>query len=141
MDTNFEYIFEVRGHENIIGQHKTTWQVTKEDHLTPQGDCIIGVASKIACIDLPSWLKDHLRKSGKIRIEMRVGELQLVGMAEGHKELTFQDEIDMVFRKSAFISPRTVAINSTIVARDLPLSMIKLLQDPSSILQIKIVKL
>jgi hypothetical protein len=137
---NNELIFTVKGHENIISTHKSTWQITKEEHLTQQGDCIIGVGSKIACIDLPDWLKEHLQNEGKIKIEMKVGELQLVGMAEGHRELTFGNKVDMVIRKSTYISPRTVAINSSIVAKDLPWPMIKLLQDPNSILQIKFVK-
>lgn len=135
-----ELIFTVKGHLNITAAHKSTWQVTKENHLTPQGDCVIGVGSDIACSDLPDWLKEHLRKDGKIKIVMKVGDWQLVGMAEGHRELTFEDKVDMVFRKSTFISPRTVAINSSIVAKDLPWPMIKLLQDPNSILQIKFVK-
>ncbi|MCE7735387.1 MAG: DUF371 domain-containing protein [Candidatus Heimdallarchaeota archaeon] len=137
---NSELIFMVNGHKNITAAHKSTWQVTKEVHIMPRGDCIIGVGSNVACNDLPNWLKEHLRNEGKIRIEMKIGELQLVGMAEGHKDLTFEDNVDMVFRKSTFISPRTVAINSSIVAKDLPWPMIELLQNPNSSLQIKLIK-
>ena len=35
--------FSARGHENIRGVHKTTFEFTKEKELTLKGDCIIGV--------------------------------------------------------------------------------------------------
>jgi hypothetical protein len=136
-----EFSFEAKGHENILSQHRTTWQVTKEDHLSLKGDCIIGISSNVACVDLPEWLKEHLKGGGKITVELQVDEIKIVGIAEGHPDLTFEDTVDMVFRKSDFISPRTVAINSSIVANDLPWPMIKLLKEPDCVLQIKLGKL
>lgn len=136
-----QFLIKARGHPNILSSHRTTWQITKEKHLTTKADCIIAVSSDASCVDLPDWLKNHLQNSGKISIELNVLGLSLLGMAEGHPELTFENEVDMVFRKSTFISERTVSINSSFVARDLPGIMIKLLQDPKNELQIIISKL
>ena len=31
------------GHPNIVANHKTTLEFTKEKHLSPKGDCIVGI--------------------------------------------------------------------------------------------------
>ena len=140
-NSNKDYILiSAKGHENILSLHKTTWQITKENHLSRQGDCIIGVSSTMGCADLPKWMKIHLQNFGKIKITLTVGEFQYTGTAEGHPDLLLGDELDMVFRKSSFVSPRTIAVNSSFVAKDLPSEMIEQLQDPKSILEIKIEK-
>jgi hypothetical protein len=38
-----EEFIEARGHKKIRGTHRTTFEFTKEAHLTERGDCIIGV--------------------------------------------------------------------------------------------------
>ncbi|MCK5388859.1 MAG: DUF371 domain-containing protein, partial [Candidatus Thorarchaeota archaeon] len=35
--------FKAYGHENVIGEHKTTVEITTEDYLTKQGTCIVGM--------------------------------------------------------------------------------------------------
>ena len=40
------------GHKNVLSLHKKTVEITKEPHLTVNGDCIIGVNAGIACVDL-----------------------------------------------------------------------------------------
>ncbi|MHA2278224.1 MAG: DUF371 domain-containing protein [Candidatus Kariarchaeaceae archaeon] len=42
-----EFVFHAWGHPNITSRHKTTWQITTEDHLTLNGDCIIGIRSNM----------------------------------------------------------------------------------------------
>ena len=142
MDTPYNecIIIKARGHENIQSTHKTTWQITKENDLSKNGDCIIGVSSNMGCTNLPRWMKSHLQNSGKIKFKFIVGDIEIVGTAEGHPDLVLDDEIDMVFRKSSFISPRTVALNSSVAAKDLPTEMIKRLQNPNATLIINIEK-
>lgn len=131
-------VIKAKGHKNILSQHKTTWQITKEDDLSTKGDCIIGVSSTMGCVELPKRMKEHLQNSGKIKITLIVGDFQFSGTAEGHPDLLLEDEVDMVFRKSSFISPRTIAINSSFVAQDLPSEMIQELQKTDTILMVKI---
>ena len=38
-----------RGHPLVLGNHPTTFEVTAEDHLTKNGNCIIGVAADKGC--------------------------------------------------------------------------------------------
>ena len=138
---NDNIIIKAKGHGNILSTHKSTWQITREDHLSTKGDCIIGISSNKACESLPNWMKNHLQNSGKIKISLVVGDIEFIGTAEGHSDLTLEDDIDMVFRKGSFFSPRTVAINSSFVARDLPSDMIVQLQNPNSTLIVKIEKI
>ncbi len=49
------------GHENIRSNHQKTIEITKESHLTSQGDCIVGVNATSSCADLPQELKAKLK--------------------------------------------------------------------------------
>jgi hypothetical protein len=40
------------GHPNVLGLHKRTIEITKDDYLTERGDCIIGINSNKSCNDL-----------------------------------------------------------------------------------------
>jgi hypothetical protein len=48
------------GHPNIRSLHAKTIEITKDEHLTPRGDCIIGVRANKACADLDEALKHSL---------------------------------------------------------------------------------
>ena len=57
------------GHENILSLHKKTIEITKDSQLTVNGDCIIGVGSNLACIDLkkntrPKY-RNHIHNHGR----------------------------------------------------------------------------
>ena len=38
-----------RGHPLVLSTHPTTFEVTCEDHLTANGNCIIGIAADTGC--------------------------------------------------------------------------------------------
>ena len=80
-----EFIIHAKGHENIRGLHKTTLEITKETHLTPRGDCIIGVSADKSMQDFPEEFKEKIRKSKKIIVEIEVGGLRDVVVGEGMK--------------------------------------------------------
>ena len=46
-----KFEIEFSGHENIRSNHQKTIEITKESHLTPRGDCIVGVNAKYSCSD------------------------------------------------------------------------------------------
>jgi len=125
-----QFVINARGHSNISGKHRTTWQLTKEMKLTPRGHCIIGVESTASTADLPDWLKGHLQNGGTISIQLQVGEENFYGSAVGHPDLTLDDDIDVVFRKGHYKSKRTIAIKCSFVADDLPEIVISKLKDP-----------
>ena len=51
------FVFRAWGHENVRATHRSTFEVTKDDYLTPRGDCIVGIRSEAAARDLPEWLR------------------------------------------------------------------------------------
>ena len=58
------------GHEQVLSLHEKTLEITKDNSLTPQGDCIVGVNSNISCIDLPEKMKEKIQNP-KSKISFR----------------------------------------------------------------------
>ncbi len=122
------------GHPNVLSLHKMTIEITKEDHLTPRGDCIIGVQANKACSDLSEAVKKGLRNcNGPVRIEIIVGNESVAVEGFGDGRLPLLDKHDIVIRKSQFVCPRTMSVRCNKASSDLPRSMIKSLRDPRAI--------
>ena len=128
----FEIAFS--GHENIRSNHQKTIEITKEPHLTPRGDCIVGVNAKSSCADLPEELKIKLKSpNSKVTFSIKVGDEDFVIEGSGHPDLILTHTEDIVIRKSDFICPRTLAVKCDKASNLLPRSMVSLLQDPKTI--------
>ena len=120
------------GHENIRSTHQKTIEITKESHLTPKGDCIIGVNATSSCADLPQELKNKLKiSSTKINFSIRVGKHEFILEGRGHPDLILTHSDDIVIRKSDFICPRTLAVKCDKASSLIPREMISMLQDPN----------
>jgi hypothetical protein len=129
-----KFEIEFTGHENIRSNHQKTIEITKESHLTPRGDCIIGVNAKSSCADLPEELKNKLKNpDSKVNFSIKVGDEEFVMEGKGHPDLILSHAEDIVIRKSDFICPRTLAIKCDKASDLLPRSMVTLLQDPKTI--------
>ena len=124
---------EFSGHENIRSSHQKTIEITKETHLTPQGDCIVGVNATSSCSDLPLEMKNKLKDSNaKVIFSIQVGEHEFVVEGRGHPELTLTHSEDIVIRKSNFVCPRTLAVKCDKASDLLPREMVSLLKDPKT---------
>jgi hypothetical protein len=129
-----KFEIEFTGHENIRSNHQRTLEITKESHLTPRGDCIIGVNAKSSCADLPEELKNKLKNpDSKVNFSIKVGGEEFVMEGKGHPDLILSHTEDIVIRKSDFVCPRTLAIKCDKASDLLPRIMVKLLQDPKTI--------
>ena len=127
--------FEIQfsGHENIRSNHQKTIEITKGSHLTPQGDCIVGVNATSSCTDLPQELKDKLKVSDtKVTFSICAGEHEFVLEGKGHPDLILTHSEDIVIRKSGFICPRTLAVECDKASDLLPREMVSLLQNPKT---------
>jgi len=127
--------FEIQfsGNEHIRSNHQKTIEITKESHLTPQGDCIVGVNATSSCADLPQELKDKLKVLGtKVTFSIRVGEYEFKIEGNGHPDLILSHSDDIVIRKSNFICPRTLSVKCDKASDLLPREMVSLLQDPKT---------
>ena len=122
------------GHNNILSLHKKTVEITKDSHLTVNGDCIIGVNANLACIDLPEKFKKKVQNSNSdIIFTIRVEPYSFTIHGKGSEKLTLKHINDIVLRKSAFVCSRTLAINCDMASDDIPRKMIKELQNQNTI--------
>lgn len=127
--------FEIQfsGHENIRSNHQKTIEITKESHLTPSGDCIIGVNASASCADLPDAIKKKLQDpNSKVNFSIKVGSHEFVVEGRGHENLILTHLEDIVIRKSSFVCPRTLAVKCDKASDLMPREMISLLQNPTT---------
>ena len=127
--------FEIQfsGHENIRSNHQKTIEITKESHLTPSGDCIIGVNASASCADLPDSIKKKLQNpNSKVNFSIKVGSHEFIVEGRGHEDLILTHQEDIVIRKSNFVCPRTLAVKCDKASDLMPREMITLLQNPNT---------
>ncbi|MCJ8306992.1 MAG: DUF371 domain-containing protein [Nitrosopumilus sp.] len=128
------YEIKFSGHENIRSNHQMTIEITKESHLTPQGDCIVGVNATSSCADLPEDLKNKLKDPNiMVTFLISVGDHEFLIKGMGHPDLILTHSNDIVIRKSNFICPRTLAVKCDKASDLLPREMVSLLQNPKTI--------
>jgi len=95
-----------------------TIEITKESHLTPQGE------------DLKNKLKDP---NTRVTFSISVGPHEFIIKGMGHSDLILTHSDDIVIRKSNFICPRTLAVKCDKASDMLPREMVSLLQNPKTI--------
>jgi hypothetical protein len=122
------------GHKNIRATHRTTFEITKSEHLTPRGDCIIGVGADKSVADLPENLKELLKKGHFFEIELFLPDYgiseKIVG--RGDSNLTLSHPEDIVVRKSNYTCPRTLLVKANKAAADLSREMIEYLKEKNT---------
>ncbi|PKG33968.1 DUF371 domain-containing protein [Methanoregula sp.] len=120
-----EYV-RCRGHPLVLGTHPTTFEITVEDHLTENGNCIIGVAADKGCAGLSPEFRQALASDDTIlhtRLECDGVVAEIV--SRGSAKMTLDHPTDMVWRKSMFVCGRTIGILSDRVALTLPRELVK----------------
>lgn len=118
-----------RGHPNVTGRHPTTFEITREEHLSCQGDCIIGIAADTGASGLPSAFADALASDEAVLVtRLCCGECCVTITSQGSRDMTLDHPTDLVWRRSGYVCGRTVGIRSDATARELPRELIDLLQ-------------
>ena len=118
------------GHPNIRSLHAKTIEITKDEHLTPRGDCIIGVKANKACADLDESFKHRLKSnSSVVRMEIMVGDESFLISGMGDGRLSMLNAHDIVIRKTNFVCPRTMSVLCDKASSDMPRKLVKMLQD------------
>ena len=122
-----------QGHKNILSLHQKTLEITKDDELTSNGDCIVGVSSNISCVDLPEKMKKKIQNpKTRITFSIRAGNKKFTIQGNVLKKLSLKHTKDIVLRKSAFTCSRTIAINCDNASSDIPRDFVKILQNPKT---------
>ena len=119
------------GHKNILSLHQKTIEITKDEELTSNGDCIVGVSANISCIVLPKKMKKKIQNpKTKITFSIMADGRKFTIQGNGSKKLSLKHTKDIVLRKSTFTCSRTVAINCDKASSDIPRDFVKILQNP-----------
>jgi hypothetical protein len=118
-------IIHCRGHPLVIGNHPTTFEVTREDHLTKNGNCIIGISADKGCAGLSAAFKRVLANDDAIlTTRLSCGDITFEVKSHGSSRFTLEHPTDLVWRRSSFVCGRTIGILSDHVAADLPDALI-----------------
>ncbi len=117
-----------RGHPLVLGTHPTTFEVTREDHLTGNGNCIIGISADKGCAGLSPDFKRILSHDDAVLVTRLacdgiVTEIQ----SRGSSRFTLDHPSDMVWRRSPFVCGRTIGILSDRTALTLPRDLMEYL--------------
>ena len=119
-------IIHCRGHPLVRGNHPTTFEVTREDHLTKYGNCIIGIAADKGCKDLsPSFKRIISHDDAVLFTRLSCNGVTIEVKSKGSSLFTLDHPTDMVWRRSSFVCGRTIGIISDHVAATLPKTLIE----------------
>jgi hypothetical protein len=125
-------LISARGHINVQSTNETTFEVTKETHLTKRGDCIIAVGATKGAKDLNPKFKAAARKQGgRVTIKIEVDGEEETVTAWGSPRLSFSHPTDLVVRKSDYVCNRTLAIRADKAACDFSRKLVEKLRTPN----------
>lgn len=133
------FAFHAYGHPQVSATHPTTLEITTDDYLTSRGDCIVAVRATHGLRGFPPKLKEALSKDDRRAVlTIRVGRQAFQVVGKGSNGLTFQHPREIVVRKSGFVSDRTLLVSADKAAKDIPRSLVRLLQNPEERVAIEI---
>jgi len=97
-----------------------------EDHLTENGNCIIGIAADKGCAGLSEEFRRTLAQDDAILItRLESGGVVAEITSQGSVRMALDHPTDMVWRKSTFVCGRTIGILSDKVAKTLPEELVQ----------------
>lgn len=118
------------GHVNIRGLHRTTFEITCEDELSLQGDCIIGVLADKGAADLGDDFRSLLADdSATLTTRLEAEGIMCEIRSRGSSGMKLDHPTDLVWRRSEFVCGRTIGVGSDYVARTLPRDLIRVLSE------------
>jgi hypothetical protein len=126
-----EEVIHAFGHENVLATHRSTLEITKEPHLTKEGDCIIAVSADKALADLNEKFKRGLlNENAHVAILIEANNVTDTVFAQGSPQLLLAHPSDIVVRRSSHICDRTLAVKASKAACDLPRKLVQNLRNP-----------
>jgi hypothetical protein len=109
-----------------MGSHATTLEFTKDDFLTKQGDCIIGINADFEL----AKLKEFLKGKKKIKVTIECDGVKDEFSCEVNP--AFNSDHEIVIRRGTFNSERTLGINADKAASVIKRALIEKLKDTES---------
>ncbi|HEX5186579.1 MAG TPA: DUF371 domain-containing protein [Nitrososphaeraceae archaeon] len=124
---------EFYGHRNVLSTHPRTIEITKDDYLTPEGNCIIGIRANKACNSLnPKLQKMLIRDNIPIKFQIIVEDEVFSINGYGNSKFTLKNSHDIVIRTSGYICSRTASILCDKASIHIPRTIVSKLQNPNT---------
>ncbi|NLV28177.1 MAG: DUF371 domain-containing protein [Methanomicrobiales archaeon] len=118
------------GHPHVTATHRTTFEITREEELTPAGSCIIAIGSDKGAADLNSRFCTVLRLPGASLITtLTCGKYSITVRSKGDPSLELSHPTDLVWRRSVFTCNRTIGVCADHTAQDFSREMVSLLRE------------
>ncbi|MBW2992214.1 DUF371 domain-containing protein [Candidatus Woesearchaeota archaeon] len=127
------YTFRCFGNKNITSSHKNTLEFTKDKEISKLAHCIIGVK---ADFDLKK-LKELIKNKEKLKIIIQTNNLK--EEINCLKNKNFNDNREIVIRRSEFSSKRTLGTRCDKTSKDLNPKIKQMLKDPEQGITVKII--
>lgn len=132
--------FTAYGHENVVGDHRTTVELTSENFLTLQGTCIIGILSTMTLSALDDDIKMMAASvDTQITLKLRAGGITEVITGWGSPGLSYSDSTSMVSRTSDYECGRTLMVRADKAASGLSRELIDHLQTPNTPIECELI--
>ena len=123
-----------RGHENVTARHASTLELTRDDYLTPAGDCILGIKADRAPADFdPAFVEACRDSEATITLTLDAGDRTETVTGRGHPELECTNDRSLVCRTSDYVDDRTVMVGADKAAADLDRTFADALADGDEI--------
>lgn len=123
-----------RGHENVTARHASTLELTRDDYLTPAGDCILGIEADRAPADFdPAFVEACRDSEATITLTLDAGDHTETVTGRGHPELECTNDRSLVCRTSDYVDDRTVMVGADKAAADLDRTFADALADGDEI--------
>lgn len=121
--------FFAYGHPAVTATHRSTFEITAEEEMTPAGTCIIAVRSGKGARDLSREFRSLLCTQGSnLTTTLTCREFLVTIQSMGNPHLALDHPTDLVWRRSSFACGRTIGTYSDFTASTLPRALIALLR-------------
>ena len=134
-----EETFTAHGHPNIRATHEKTIEVTRETHLTTQGNCIVAVGADSGLADLGEKMREAARDSASIiSLTLKISDRAFTSVGRGDPALTWDHPTDMVARMSGYTCSRTLMVHADMATIHMPRSLVQFLKNPDTVVKVTI---
>lgn len=124
-------VIRATGHHHVRATHRTTLELTRDDYLTPRGDCIVGIKADKGLANLDERVKSLIRAGGYVYLVLRVQDMVEIIEGKGDPRLELSDPNKIIARKSDYIAPNTLMIRANKSAKDLNRKIVEVLKSGS----------
>ena len=106
-------VIHARGHRNVTGTHRSTFEVTRDMEISTSADCIVAVGADKGAASLGHTFKKAAASDDAfITCTIEAGGFKDTVTGWGSKAMTFTVEDSMVFRVSDYVCGRTVMVHA-----------------------------